>query len=143
LALYRGDLLDGFFISDAPEFERWLDGERARLRGRAALSAWALAEAHEKRGEMSEAAERARQAAALAPGDERSLRRLVSLENISPVSVAILYCKLGEWDKAFAWLERAADERDPAIVELKQEPLLDPLRSDQRFARLAERVGLP
>src|SRR5690348_16598100 len=31
LALYRGDLLDGFFISGAPEFERWLDERRARL----------------------------------------------------------------------------------------------------------------
>jgi DNA-binding SARP family transcriptional activator len=29
--LYRGHLLEGFFIREAPEFERWLDGERARL----------------------------------------------------------------------------------------------------------------
>src|SRR3970282_1656757 len=28
LAIYRGPLLDGFFIAGAPEFERWLDGER-------------------------------------------------------------------------------------------------------------------
>jgi hypothetical protein len=35
MALYRGDLLDGFFMSDAPEFEHWLDGERERLRQRA------------------------------------------------------------------------------------------------------------
>ena len=33
--LYRGPLLEGFFISDAPEFERWLENERARLRDRA------------------------------------------------------------------------------------------------------------
>jgi DNA-binding SARP family transcriptional activator/Tfp pilus assembly protein PilF len=31
LALYRGDLLEGFHISDAPEFEHWLDSERTRL----------------------------------------------------------------------------------------------------------------
>jgi len=36
LRLYRGDLLDGFFISGAPEFERWLEAERDRLRARAA-----------------------------------------------------------------------------------------------------------
>lgn len=36
LRLYRGDLLDGFFISGAPEFERWLETERDRLRARAA-----------------------------------------------------------------------------------------------------------
>ena len=28
LALYQGDLLPGFFLSDSPEFERWLEGER-------------------------------------------------------------------------------------------------------------------
>ena len=31
LDLYRGNLLEGFFISDAPEFERWLESERAKL----------------------------------------------------------------------------------------------------------------
>ena len=39
-ALYRGDLLPGFFVAGAPEFERWLDGERARLRTLASSSAW-------------------------------------------------------------------------------------------------------
>jgi TolB-like protein len=29
VALYGGPFLDGFFVSDAPEFERWLDNERA------------------------------------------------------------------------------------------------------------------
>ena len=28
---YAGPLLDGFHLDDAPEFERWLDGERVRL----------------------------------------------------------------------------------------------------------------
>ena len=28
---YGGPLLDGFHVDDAPEFERWLDGERTRL----------------------------------------------------------------------------------------------------------------
>jgi len=28
---YRGPFLDGFYLSDAPEFEQWLDAERARL----------------------------------------------------------------------------------------------------------------
>jgi serine/threonine-protein kinase len=30
-SLYAGPFLDGFYLSDAPEFERWVDGERARL----------------------------------------------------------------------------------------------------------------
>ena len=28
---YRGPFLDGFYLSDSPEFEHWLEGERARL----------------------------------------------------------------------------------------------------------------
>jgi DNA-binding SARP family transcriptional activator len=39
LDLYQGDLLAGFHVGDAPEFERWLDAERARY---AALYAEAL-----------------------------------------------------------------------------------------------------
>jgi DNA-binding SARP family transcriptional activator len=31
-ALYRGGFLDGFFVSRAPEFERWAESERQRLR---------------------------------------------------------------------------------------------------------------
>src|SRR5205823_14606384 len=44
LALYRGDLLEGFFVTGAPEFERWVERERGRLRERASQGAWALAE---------------------------------------------------------------------------------------------------
>src|SRR5438105_6462092 len=38
LDLYRGDLLAGLFLLDAPEFEQWLDGERAHLRQRAVVA---------------------------------------------------------------------------------------------------------
>src|SRR5215213_1411607 len=31
VSLYQGPLLDGFFVDDAPDFERWADGDRARL----------------------------------------------------------------------------------------------------------------
>ena len=34
LELRRGDLLEGFHVANAPEFERWLEGERSRLAGR-------------------------------------------------------------------------------------------------------------
>jgi TolB-like protein/DNA-binding SARP family transcriptional activator/Tfp pilus assembly protein PilF len=79
LELYRGDLLEGFYISEAPEFERWLEGERSRLQGRAAEAAWALAAAEEGKGNRVEAAHWARRAAALTPDDEGVLRRLVEL----------------------------------------------------------------
>ena len=77
LALYRGDLLPGFHLTDAPEFERWLDGERDRLRGLAAATAWAAAEARVDAGDPGGAAQWARRAAAFVGGDETGLRRLL------------------------------------------------------------------
>jgi DNA-binding SARP family transcriptional activator/TolB-like protein len=81
LALYRGDLLVGFHIADVPQFERWLDEERSRLRRRAAEAAWALAGARERSGDASGAAEWGQRAAEFSPGDETVLRRLVLLLN--------------------------------------------------------------
>ena len=79
LALYRGDLLPGFHISDAPDFESWLEQERARLRGRAREAAWALADARERDGDAAGAAEAGQRAVALAPTDEAAICRLVLL----------------------------------------------------------------
>jgi serine/threonine-protein kinase len=79
LELYRGDLLDGFFVSGAPVFERWVDGERARLREHAAAGAWALAEqaAAEERDDL--AVKWIRRAMNFTPEDEGALRRLITL----------------------------------------------------------------
>jgi len=79
LDLYRGDLLEGFFISDAPEFERWLETERTRLREAAARAARALVEHYETRSNLTTAAHWARRAIELAPSDEAAVRRLISL----------------------------------------------------------------
>lgn len=79
LELYRGDLLPGFFLSETPEFERWLESERLRLRGQAVETAWQLAEREEEAGNTVGAAHWARRAAAYAPDDELSLRRLLTL----------------------------------------------------------------
>jgi serine/threonine-protein kinase len=38
VALYRGPYLDGFFLKDAPEFERWVEAQRQRY-GRLSLTA--------------------------------------------------------------------------------------------------------
>jgi len=80
MALYRGDFLDGVFISDAaPELEQWMDGERARMRGLATQAAWGLAEARRGAGDQAGAAAWGRRAAAFLPNDEGELRRLVEL----------------------------------------------------------------
>jgi len=79
LELYRGELLDGFFISGAAEFERWLERERARLREAASRGARALVEQCEAADDLPAAAEWARRAVWLAPHKEDALRRLVTL----------------------------------------------------------------
>lgn len=76
LALYHGDLLDGFFIADAPGFERWLEGERDRLRSRAAAVASVLADHSATTGGVG-AVKWARRAVVLAPANESGLRRLI------------------------------------------------------------------
>jgi len=116
MALYRGDLLDGFFISDAPEFERWLDGERARLRQRACEGAWALAEAKAAEGDVLEAERWASRTGELAPADEAVIRRLMSFLH-----------KLGD---------RAAAIRvyESFVAQLKEEYDLDPSAETQAVA---------
>jgi TolB-like protein/DNA-binding SARP family transcriptional activator len=90
LALYRGELLAGFHISAAPDFERWLDEERSRLRQRAGEAAWALAAAREREGDAAGAVEAARRATALASPDETALRRLLlMLERLGERAAAV------------------------------------------------------
>ena len=56
LELYRGDLLDGFFVLGASaEFDHWLDGERDRLRRRATDGARILTDRAEQTGNSREA----------------------------------------------------------------------------------------
>ena len=60
----------------------------------------------------------------------------------TPFDMAELYAQLGEKDRAFAWLERAYEERSFMMMYLKVAPNLDPLRTDPRYADLLRRVGL-
>jgi TolB-like protein/Flp pilus assembly protein TadD len=65
-------------------------------------------------------------------------------EGIVPAaSLAILHGALGESNEAFAWLEKAYQERDPQLTYLKAGRRFEPLRKDPRFSELVRRVGLP
>ena len=61
---------------------------------------------------------------------------------VSPYTIATIYAGLGEKDQAFKWLEKAFEERDIWLMNLKVDPVLKNLRSDQRFANLLQRIGL-
>lgn len=79
LNLYRGDLLAAFHVSDAVEFERWLDQEREYLRRRALGAALTLAQEEEMRGGALRAVRWASRALEISPYDEGALRRLLRL----------------------------------------------------------------
>ena len=55
---------------------------------------------------------------------------------------ALIYVGLGENDLAFESLNKAVEERSSWLVSLNVEPMLEPLRSDPRFAELVRSVGL-
>jgi DNA-binding SARP family transcriptional activator/TolB-like protein len=79
LDFYRGDFLHGFYVTGAPEFERWLDERRVELRERARVAAWELAQGAEAEGNAADAARWARQAMKLAPFDEDLVRQVIEL----------------------------------------------------------------
>jgi hypothetical protein len=55
---------------------------------------------------------------------------------------AILWIGLGDKDQAFTWLNRGYQERSEHVLYLGIEPLVDPLRSDPRFALLLKKIGI-
>ncbi len=56
--------------------------------------------------------------------------------------IASVYNGLGVRNGALQWLERACEEHDRFIVDVKVDPALDNLRSDVRFKAILQRVGL-
>jgi hypothetical protein len=54
----------------------------------------------------------------------------------------VVYAGLGDSDQAFFWLDKAADDRDPDIIMIQVEPLLDRLRADPRFTALLRKMHL-
>ena len=57
-------------------------------------------------------------------------------------SWALLWCALGDLDRAFAALEKGAEAGDPTITYLNVHPVLDPMRSDRRYGPLLRRLNL-
>jgi eukaryotic-like serine/threonine-protein kinase len=123
---------------------------------------WTLGEALQMKGQLREAIAEYEKAtetsddpivlAMLAQGYARNGQRdrasnlLSQLEQmaghryVGPFAFALAHVALGEIDKAIDLLEQAYHERDPRIVGIKVEPLLDPLRGHPRFERLVTNI---
>ena len=61
---------------------------------------------------------------------------------VSWYGIAFVYAGLRDNDQALACLEKAYEQHDVRLRDVKVEPLFESLRFDPRFAHLARRVGL-
>jgi tetratricopeptide (TPR) repeat protein len=62
---------------------------------------------------------------------------------VSPDDLSRLYASLGDKDEAFRLLQEGYEQRLPSMLNLRIDPAIDELRSDERFQQLLHRVGLP
>ena len=107
-----------------------LQGAMAQTEKDPVLLAW-LAHARAAVGDHDEAR------ALLAKLQRMSERRFVPSYHI-----ALAHIGLEETDQAFAALERATVESDPALPNLVVDPRFEPIRADARYSRLVELLGL-
>jgi hypothetical protein len=56
--------------------------------------------------------------------------------------IAVIYAGLGDENRAFDWIERAAENREFGVVLLGATVMLEDLRSDPRFDLMWEEIGL-
>jgi Flp pilus assembly protein TadD len=61
---------------------------------------------------------------------------------VPPYPIAVVHAGLGETDEAFAWLEKAFEERDSWLNYVALDPRLDRLRQDSRCGNLLRRLKL-
>jgi len=71
------------------------------------------------------------------------LHALDETQYVQPYAFAMIYCALGENEKAIDWLEKAYEDRVFWMAFLQVEPRLDPLRSEPRFQNLLRRMNFP
>jgi TolB-like protein/Flp pilus assembly protein TadD len=94
------------------------------------LSQWCLAVIYDKLGRHADAeAELAKLKAAQSDG--------------AAYQYATIYAQWGDRAQALEWLETALRLRDPGLLALKTEPLLDPLRKEPRFQAIERELKFP
>ncbi len=79
---------------------------------------------------------------ALAGRTEEAERIRHSLEDrgVSPYRLATIACALGDARAALEELERSLAERDPWLVWVRVDPMLETLRAQPRFSALDDKV---
>jgi len=132
VARWGGELLPGFHVSGATEFEHWLDGERAALRRRVAHAAWRRVDELEPAGGPGLVAA-AEQAWWMDPADEAGAQRLMRYLDASVGRAAALrvYADLSDYLARELEAEPSAETRALAEeIRARSEPHapVEPLR---------------
>jgi eukaryotic-like serine/threonine-protein kinase len=71
------------------------------------------------------------------------LQELATGRPVAPYDIATVYAGLDDKEQAFAWLEKAYEERGLWLPLLRVDPMLGSLHSDARFAELLRRMNFP
>jgi tetratricopeptide (TPR) repeat protein len=75
---------------------------------------------------------------------EAELAKLKAAQgDASAYQYATIYAQWGNRAKALEWLETAWRLRDPGLVYLKTDPLLDPIRQEPRFEAMMRELKFP
>ncbi len=72
----------------------------------------------------------------------RTLETAAKTKYVAAYSFALICVGLGRSDEAFNWLDKAFDERSPALPFINVNPRFATLRNDPRFHKLLRRIGL-
>ncbi|HEX8318457.1 BTAD domain-containing putative transcriptional regulator [Longimicrobium sp.] len=124
--VYAGPLLDGFYVADAPEFERWVDGERDRLARAYARALEQLADAAEAEGSALRAVDWWRALAVHDPYSSRVALRLVrALDAAGERAAALRYAST----HAALMREELGVDDDAEMEALVERLRTDPVRT--------------
>jgi TolB-like protein len=75
--------------------------------------------------------------------DEALIQLETRYAHVAPTNIAEVHAFRGEIDSAFKWLERAYQQRDSYIANIKFDPYLRKMRADPRFSDLLRKLKLP
>ena len=74
---------------------------------------------------------------------EAELAKRKQLGDSAAYQFATIYAQWGNTPKALEWLERALKLRDAGLVQLKTDPLMDPIREQPRFKAVMRELRFP
>ena len=75
--------------------------------------------------------------------DDMLVAFIKEFQNNGAFQIAEIYAYLGEKDKAFEWLERAYNQHDGGLSQIKGDPLLHNIGKDPRYALFMKKMKLP